>query len=198
MTSRRWGAVLLLLCLAAWPPHHHVVAGSQAEALVVWGELLPDHILAAAGLEARGVSSSSVGAFFALPSHNGPANGNLSGPALLDALARGAADAAAVDTALASTPDLLQVPVLALGVAPVVNLNQGPLAVAAASTLVLSLQSLVGMFLGSVQSWDDPAVAALNAGPLPNHTITVFALEVCCCGQGRQGGGLGGGTRRRD
>jgi hypothetical protein len=183
-------AAVLALCWAS------TRGEDAAEAPVVWGDLLPGRVLAAAGL-AEG---------FHAPTHLQP------NETMVGALTRGAADAVVVDAgplpplALAAT-ELLQVPVLALGVAPVVNLppvpppsggGSGPPPAPTASPMpvvTLSLPLLAAVLAGAVTRWDDPAVVALN--PFPNpvvaHPMAVFALAVSC-ERGATGGRGGGCT----
>lgn len=64
---------------------------------------------------------------------------------------------------------LMQFPTVMGGVVPVINLPG-----VAAGQLKLDGKTLAAIFLGKITRWNDPALAALNAGiRLPNETITV-------------------------
>jgi len=64
-------------------------------------------------------------------------------------------------------PDLQMLPVLAGAVVPIYNLPN-------VKGLVLDGQSMVGIFMGKITKWNDPAIAKLNPGVnLPDKTITV-------------------------
>ncbi len=64
---------------------------------------------------------------------------------------------------------LMQFPTVIGGVVPVINIPE-----VAQGTLKLDGTTLANIFLGKVTKWNDPAIAALNAGvKLPNQAITV-------------------------
>jgi phosphate transport system substrate-binding protein len=64
---------------------------------------------------------------------------------------------------------LVQFPTVMGGVVPVVNLDG-----VAAGTLVLDGATLANIYLGSVTSWDDPAIKKLNPGAkLPSQAIAI-------------------------
>ncbi len=78
----------------------------------------------------------------------------------------GASDAPMTDEELARAPQVVHVPTV-LG-AVVVTYN------AAIPTLKLTPELLAGIFLGKIQRWDDPALAAVNPGvKLPGAAIAV-------------------------
>jgi len=65
--------------------------------------------------------------------------------------------------------ELVQFPLVIGGVVPVVNVSG-----VSAGQLKLSPELLANIFLGSVNRWNDPAIAAVNPGlSLPNTAITV-------------------------
>ena len=81
-------------------------------------------------------------------------------------------------------PSLFQVPLLATAITPCVNLPT----LAADDVVVLTRQTLADVYSGSVQFWDDAAIAASNpalaqASKLPHVAITVFAIGVSSLGQ---------------
>ncbi len=64
-------------------------------------------------------------------------------------------------------PDLQMLPMVAGAVVPVYNLPE-------VQGLVLDGPAMVGIFMGKITKWDDPAIAKLNPGVnLPDQTITV-------------------------
>ncbi len=64
-------------------------------------------------------------------------------------------------------PDLQMLPILAGAVVPIYNLPN-------AKELVLDGPSMVGIFMGKITKWNDPAIAKLNPNlSLPDETITV-------------------------
>ena len=78
----------------------------------------------------------------------------------------GASDAPMKDDQIAKIPDILHVPMV-MG-AVVVTYN------APVKSLKLTPEVLAGVFLGKITKWNDPAIAALNAGEkLPDLAITV-------------------------
>lgn len=79
----------------------------------------------------------------------------------------GASDAPMKDEQLARRPDLVHVPTV---VGAVVVTYNAP----GVNALKLTPEALAGIFLGKITRWNDPALAALNAGErLPDLAITV-------------------------
>lgn len=80
----------------------------------------------------------------------------------------GASDAPLTDAAL-QEKGLIQFPTVVGGIVPIVNLRG-----VAPGQLKLNGQILGDIFLGKIQTWNDPAIAALNSGlKLPNTAIAV-------------------------
>lgn len=92
----------------------------------------------------------------------------------IDAILAGKSDFGASDKPL--TPDelernkLMQFPALIGGIVPVVNIrNIGD------GQMQLDGPALVGIYMGRIRRWNDPALVALNPRlPLPNEEINVF------------------------
>ncbi len=64
-------------------------------------------------------------------------------------------------------PDLQMLPMVAGAVVPIYNLPE-------VKTLVLDGPAMVGIFMGKITKWNDPAITKLNPGVnLPDQTITV-------------------------
>ncbi len=79
----------------------------------------------------------------------------------------GASDAPLTDAQLATAPDLLHVPATLGAVAVAYRLPGNP-------ALRLSAETLAGLYLGEISSWDDPRVANDNPGvALPKLAVTV-------------------------
>jgi phosphate transport system substrate-binding protein len=84
----------------------------------------------------------------------------------------GATDSPMTDAQLAQSPNgaVLHIPETIGGVAVSYNVPEVP----AASHLQLTGDALAKIFLGTIKTWNDPAIAASNSGvPLPNKPITV-------------------------
>lgn len=78
----------------------------------------------------------------------------------------GASDAPMTDSEIAKAGDILHIPTVAGAVAVVYN--------AGFDGLKLDGETLAGIFLGEVKSWNDPKIAELNPGiSLPDRKITV-------------------------
>ncbi len=88
------------------------------------------------------------------------------------AIIDGTVDFAGSDSLLADSqyqkmPDLQMLPMLAGAVVPIYNVPE-------AETLVLDGPTLVGIYMGKITQWNDPAIAKLNPDVnLPAETITV-------------------------
>jgi phosphate transport system substrate-binding protein len=79
----------------------------------------------------------------------------------------GASDAPLTDEQLTKAPGLVHVPTVMGAVVVTYNLQGVP-------ALKLTPDALAGIFLGKVQKWNDPAIAAVNAGvKLPDSAIAV-------------------------
>jgi phosphate transport system substrate-binding protein len=84
----------------------------------------------------------------------------------------GATDSPMTDAQLAQSPNgaVLHIPATIGGVAVSYNVPEVP----AATHLALTGDTLAKIFLGTIKTWNDPAIAANNSGvPLPNKPITV-------------------------
>ena len=84
----------------------------------------------------------------------------------------GATDTPMTDAQLAMSKNgnVLHIPVTIGAVAIIFNLSS----LSASTHLQLDGDTLAKIFLGTIKTWNDPAIAALNAGvTLPNKTITV-------------------------
>ena len=81
----------------------------------------------------------------------------------------GASDAAMTDEEMAAVKDgVVLLPMTAGAIVLAYNLPDGP------SELKLSREAYVGIFLGKITQWDDPAIAKSNPGvKLPSTKITV-------------------------
>ena len=80
----------------------------------------------------------------------------------------GASDAALDDDQLKEMPPIIQIPESAGPVCITYNLPE------LKSPLKLSAETLSGIFLGKIQTWQDPAIKKDNAGVnLPNHAILI-------------------------
>jgi phosphate transport system substrate-binding protein len=82
----------------------------------------------------------------------------------------GASDAFMTDEELAKTPDALHIPTVLGAVTIIYNLSD----LASGTTLQFSGETLANIFLGTITTWNDPAIAADNPGvDLPDTPITV-------------------------
>ena len=88
-----------------------------------------------------------------------------------------ASDAPLTASELFGAPEILQIPSASVGVVPIYNLPEVP-------NLTLDGTVLAEIYLGRIQSWDDPKIAALNPGvALPaQHIVAVYRAEECNTG----------------
>jgi phosphate transport system substrate-binding protein len=84
-------------------------------------------------------------------------------------VAFGASDAPLNPLQRAGAPGLVTIPESAGGVVPIYNVP------GVSSTLMFNGSILAGIYLGTIDSWNAPAIAALNPGvSLPDHSIQVI------------------------
>jgi len=82
----------------------------------------------------------------------------------------GASDAILNDEQFAAAPGIQMFPTVAGAVVPAYNVSE----LAEGDPIVLDAATLSGTFLGTITKWNDPAIAALNAGvTLPDKDIIV-------------------------
>ena len=83
----------------------------------------------------------------------------------------GASDAILNDEQFAAAPGIQMFPTVAGAVVPAYNVSE----LAEGDPIVLDAATLSGTFLGTITKWNDPAIAALNAGvTLPDKDIIVI------------------------